>query len=62
VKALEIGNVTLLDGGDGSALPDHVASLPATVGAVLHQFRLTTGIDVPAILTKGQTTKIEEVR
>jgi len=50
VKNLDIGEVTLLDGGTGTALPQHIAALPATVASVLHEFRKTTGIDVTEIL------------
>ena len=36
VKALEIGEVTLLDGGQGTALPQHIAARElATLGALL---------------------------
>jgi flotillin len=51
VRGMQIGEVVLLDGGDGNALPHHVASLPATVGAVLREMAITTGIDVPSILS-----------
>lgn len=51
VSKLELGEVTLLDGGQGTALPQHIAALPATVTAVLKEFRETTGVDVPAILS-----------
>jgi len=54
VKALDIGEVTILDGGDGKALPGHIAALPATVGAVLREFRETTGVDVTGILSSGE--------
>ncbi len=50
VGNIEIGKVHLVDGGDGRALPAHIASLPATVHAVLHEIARTTGVDVPAIL------------
>lgn len=50
VKQMEIGRVTLLDGGNGNALPQHMAALPATVGAVLRELTETTGIDVTGIL------------
>lgn len=53
VKAMDLGEVVLLDGGDGRALPNHIASLPATVAAVLREFRETTGVDVTGILTEG---------
>lgn len=51
VKKLKIGEVTLLDGGDGTALPEHIAALPATISAVLAEFRATTGVDVTGILS-----------
>ncbi len=51
VKALEVGEVVLIDGGSGTALPGHIAALPATVTAVLQEFRETTGVDVTGILS-----------
>lgn len=51
VNQMEIGEVTLLDGGNGAALPGHIAALPATVAAVLKEFRETTGVDVTGILS-----------
>ncbi|MCO4747284.1 MAG: flotillin family protein [Proteobacteria bacterium] len=54
VKNLEIGEVTILDGGDGRALPNHMAALPATVAAVLKEFRETTGVDVTGILNSRE--------
>lgn len=51
VKGLDIGEVTLIDRGDGRALASHVASLPATVGAVFEALRQTTGVDVTGALT-----------
>ncbi len=60
VKAMEIGEVTLLDGGDGGALPQHVAALPATVGAVLRQLTETTGIDVTGILAGSAASTFDE--
>lgn len=50
VKKMEIDEVNLIDGGDGQALPMHMAALPATVAAVLDQLRATTGVDVTGIL------------
>ncbi len=46
VKAMQVGEVVLIDGGDGRALPQHIASLPAAVAAILREFRETTGVDV----------------
>lgn len=50
IKTLNLGEVTLIDGGDGTALPNHIAALPATVAAVFRSFRETTGVDVTGIL------------
>lgn len=51
VKKMQIGEVTLIDGGDGKALQHHMASIPATVKAVLAELRETTGVDVTGILS-----------
>lgn len=58
VKTLNLGEVTLIDGGDGTALPNHIAALPATVAAVFRSFRETTGVDVTGILA-GSAHRIE---
>lgn len=51
IREVELDHVVLLDGGDGTALPAHLSALPATVGAVLRELSVTTGIDVPALLS-----------
>lgn len=51
VNKIQIGEVTLIDGGKGTALPEHIAALPATVSAVLKEFRETTGVDITGILS-----------
>lgn len=53
MKTLKVQEVTLIDGGDGQALPRHIASYPATVRQVLEELHSTTGVDVTGIL--GQT-------
>ncbi|MFT4621556.1 MAG: flotillin [Myxococcota bacterium] len=60
VKGMQLGEVTLLDGGDGRALPSHIASLPAMVGAVLREFRDTTGVDVTGILGRTDALRLTE--
>lgn len=52
VKQLQIGEVTLIDSGDGTAIPEHIASMPAAVGAILREFRATSGVDVAGILNR----------
>jgi len=59
VNSMEIEEVTLLDGGDGSALPRHVASFPAVVRQVLEELQASTGVDVPGILS-GTNANTEE--
>lgn len=54
VQALQVGRVTLLDGGTGDALPAHIAAMPATVAAVFRELKATTGIDVANLLTPQQ--------
>jgi flotillin len=51
VSKVQIGQVHLIDGGNGQALPAHIAAMPATVASVLREFRQTTGVDVTGILT-----------
>ena len=51
VNSMEINEVTLLDGGDGTALPRHVASFPAVVREVLEELHASTGVNVPEILS-----------
>lgn len=61
VNSVEINQVNLLDGGQGEALPRHVASFPAMVRQVLEELQGSTGVDVPGILSgalddKGEST------
>lgn len=57
VQALQIAEVNLIDGGDGTALPQHIAAMPAAVGAILREFRQTTGVDVTGILNRSNEDK-----
>jgi len=59
VNSMQIREVNLLDGGDGTALPRHVASFPAVVRQVLEELHASTGVNVPEILS-GTTENIEE--
>jgi flotillin len=51
VNSVSIDEVNLLDGGDGDALPRHIASFPAMVRSVLEELHSSTGVDVPGILS-----------
>jgi flotillin len=58
VQKLDIDEVVLVDGGDGNAIANHVASMPRTVAAVFEALRSTTGVDVTGIL-QGQSTEVK---
>ena len=54
---------SILDGGDGKALPNYVASHPAMVTSILGSLRESTGVDVIGILgASGQPTSTKEVK
>ena len=55
VGDLDLGEVTLIDGGDGQALPRHIASFPAMIRQVLEELHASTGVDVTGILS-GRTS------
>lgn len=50
LAALKVGEVHVIDPGDGSALPNYVAGFPQTVSSVLGALRETTGVDISKIL------------
>ncbi|WP_052549712.1 flotillin family protein [Enhygromyxa salina] len=55
MDSIDVGEVNVLDRGDGSALAAYAASYPQTVAAVLRALRETIGIDVPSVLASGDT-------
>ena len=52
IKGMEVGEVTLIDGGDGNALPRHIASFPKAVRQVMEELHASTGVDITGILAK----------
>jgi flotillin len=58
VKGLELEHVTLLDSGDGTALPQHLASYPRMVREILDELHASTGIDVTGTLA-GTSNGVE---
>jgi flotillin len=50
INNVEVGEVVLLDSGDGRALPAYVSSYPAMVKQVLAELKESTGVDVTGIL------------
>ena len=53
-KQLQMGEITLLDSGDGSTLPNYINSFPSIVGELLATIKNTVGIDIAATLTQRQ--------
>lgn len=65
-RDLKVREVNLVDGGDGSTLPAHIASYPATVGALLAEISTTLGVDIAQVISGGRgaakvTSKTESV-
>lgn len=48
---LPVGEVNIIDPGDGSALPNYVAGFPSAVTSVLEALKQSTGVDVADILS-----------
>jgi flotillin len=53
---IKVGEVNLIDGGDGKTIPAYAASYPATMAALFEQVTRTLGIDVARIITGAPTT------
>jgi flotillin len=51
---VEVGEVHVLDPGDGSALAAYAAAYPQIVASVLQAVGQTTGVDVPALLGRSR--------
>src|SRR5690606_22409436 len=52
-RRVKVGEVNLIDGGDGKTLPSYAAAYPATVGSLLEQVTRTLGIDIAKVITGG---------
>jgi flotillin len=50
IGKVDVGEVTLIDTGDGRALPQFLASFPASVSAVLEALKTSAGVDIPRML------------
>ncbi|MBI2895522.1 MAG: flotillin family protein [Deltaproteobacteria bacterium] len=50
VANVQVGEVNIIDSGDGKALPAFLASFPASVTAILGALKESTGVDVPSAL------------
>jgi flotillin len=50
-QRVKVGQVNLIDGGDGKTIPAYTAAYPATMGALLKEVTSTLGIDIGKVIT-----------
>ena len=50
-QRVKVGEVNLIDGGDGKTIPAYAAAYPATMSALLDQIHKTLGIDIARVIT-----------
>lgn len=50
VEGIDVGEVNVLDQGDGQALASYAATYPKIVASVMKSLKDSTGVDVPSIL------------
>ncbi|MCS6800012.1 MAG: SPFH domain-containing protein [Myxococcota bacterium] len=62
LRHVRVGEVHVVDRGDGSALAGYVATYPQMIAAVLRAFGQATGIDVPAALAEGAAVEAHRGR
>ncbi|CAN5817000.1 hypothetical protein BH11MYX2_BH11MYX2_03440 [soil metagenome] len=55
-QRMKVGQVNLIDGGDGKTIPAYAASYPATMAALLEQVSKTLGVDIGKVITGTATT------
>ena len=54
VRNVEVGEVALVDSGDGRALANYLSGYPAAVAQVLEEVKRSTGVDVVGVLNAKQ--------
>lgn len=52
-RRVKVGEVNLIDGGDGKTIPSYAAAYPATMGSLLEQVTKTLGVDIAKVITGG---------
>lgn len=60
-QRVKVGEVNLIDGGDGKTIPAYAASYPATMGRLLEEINTTLGVDISKVIT-GTASKSAPVR
>ena len=58
---IKVGEVNLIDGGDGKTIPAYAAAYPATMAALLQQVTATLGIDIAKVITGTSSTPAGKV-
>ena len=53
---IKVGEVNVIDGGDGKTLPSYAASYPATMGRLLEEVTKTLGVDIQKVITGTSST------
>jgi flotillin len=53
---IKVGEVNLIDGGDGKTIPAYAASYPATMAALFEQVTKTLGVDIAKVITGTSTS------
>ena len=53
---IKVGEVNLIDGGDGKTIPAYAAAYPATMAALFEQVSKTLGIDIAKVITGTSPT------
>jgi flotillin len=53
---VKIGEVNLIDGGDGKTIPAYAAAYPSTMAALFEQVSKTLGIDIARVITGAAQT------
>src|SRR4029078_13542249 len=48
---IKVGEVNLIDGGDGKTIPAYAAAYPSTMAALFEQVTKTLGIDIAKVIT-----------
>ena len=56
-STLDVGQVNIIDNGDGESLARYVGAFPKVVGEILERIKDTVGVDVAQILASGESTK-----
>jgi flotillin len=53
---IKVGEVNLIDGGDGKTIPAYAAAYPATMAALFEQVTRTLGVDIARVITGTSAT------